>query len=335
MSQEIRVLTSLALKLQDRMSLDELLELIVQRSAELVGTARVSLRLLDPSRTRLLATCRRGANESVNLNAEFRLGEGLLGWIAQHGQPIRTGDATRDPRYQWREDITETVSSFLGVPLICGQTCIGVLSVLSPEPHRFDAQDEEFLILLAGICTPHLEIARLSRLSQVDPLTGTLNRRGLEQEHFATEDALSVALVDIDRFKRINDAYGHAIGDEVLKRVAKLLGSVLRAKDSVIRYGGEEFVLILPDVDLYAAERIAERARVAVEQQPIEAGGVSVRATISIGVGERRQDEPLVALIERADQALYYAKRAGRNRVMIVEPSGPTPSSSWTALSRN
>jgi diguanylate cyclase (GGDEF)-like protein len=323
MSSEFAALTALTLSLQDRLSLDVLLQRIVDGASSLLSTPRVSVRLLDPTRTRLLATCRAGAPLHLNPGSEFRLGEGLIGWIAQEGKPIRTGEAEQDPRFQPRADIKEPMRSFLGVPLVSGRACMGVLSALHPEGDHFDAHHEELLTLLAGICAPHVEVARLQRLSQVDPLTGALNRRGLELE-FPDGDVtvlapLSVVMADVDRFKRINDAYGHAIGDEVLKRVAQLLSGVMRSGDAVIRYGGEEFLMILPRVGLAMAGRIAERAREAVAEGGINAAGVEIRMTISLGVAERSDDESRESVIKRADEALYEAKSGGRNRVVLAD----------------
>ncbi len=315
---EIEILTEVALALQDRLSLDDMLQRIVEGAARLLDTQRVSVRLLDPTRTRLLATCRAGAPLHLNPGSEFRLGEGLIGWIAQHGRPIRTGDAEHDARFVHRADIREPMASFLGVPLVSGRTCVGVLSSLHPSRDYFSAQHQALLTLLAGICAPQVEVARLSRLSQVDPLTGALNRRGMDLM-FPDETAqvVSVIMIDVDRFKHVNDDYGHAIGDEVLKRVSHLLSGGLRAGDSVVRYGGEEFLLILPRVGLAVAGRVAERARAAVAEAGISSAGVELQVTISAGVAERRDGESRESLIQRADAALYRAKAAGRNRIEL------------------
>ena len=320
---ELQRLTALTLSLQDRLSLDVLLQRIVDGAAALLDTPRVSVRLLDPTRTRLLATCRAGASLHLNPGSEFQLGEGLIGWIAKESQPIRTGEAANDPRYVSRADIKEPMRSFLGVPLISGHACMGVLSALHPEPDHFEERHQELLTLLAGICAPHVEVARLQRLSQIDPLTGALNRRGLELAFPDGEGAMpapvSVIMADVDLFKRINDAYGHAIGDEVLKRVTQLLSGVMRARDAVIRWGGEEFLLILPRVGLAMAARGAERARSAVEKGGIEAAGVQIAMTISLGVAERSDGESRDTVIKHADNALYLAKHNGRNRVAVAD----------------
>ena len=160
----------------------------------------------------------------------------------------------------------------------------------------------------------------LSRLAMLDPLTGVFNRRGLDVLLPARDERLTaLAICDLDRFKRINDEHGHAAGDEVLRRVAHLLGSVLRAGDGVLRWGGEEFLLVLPGVELGRAQRIVERARAWVEHEPIElSSGRVLSVTISVGVAERRPAEPRDAAIARADEALYLAKDRGRNRVELA-----------------
>jgi len=326
-----KVLSALTVDLQDRLPLDALLKRIVETGAQLLDTERVSVRLLDPTRTRLLATCRAGSPVHQNPSVEFRLGEGLIGWIAAERRALRTGDAEHDARFVPRDDVKERIGSFLGVPIVVGRTCLGVLSALHPTPDRFDDHAEEVLTLLAGICAPHVEAARLERLSQVDPLTGAFNRRGLEIAFSVSDDGgeepTSVVMVDVDHFKKINDEYGHAIGDEALKRVAGVLSSGLRAGDAVIRYGGEEFLLVLPRVRLDLAAKIAERARIAVEAVEIDAGGVRFRVTISAGVAERRRGESREEVIDRADTALYSAKQSGRNRIVTADrrraPSGP------------
>ncbi len=174
--------------------------------------------------------------------------------------------------------------------------------------------------------------ARLSELALTDDLTGLYNHRYLKQrlqEEVSRSRryglALSLLFVDIDRFKEINDAFGHAAGDQVLRRLARLLrttvgGSVLariRRYDVVARYGGEEFALLLPITDTGAAMVVAERVRAAVEGTAVQLdGGKTVQLTVSIGVAtlpDHGTDEE--GLLGAADEALYLAKNAGRNRV--------------------
>lgn len=322
----IAALAALAREVSAEPRLEPLLRLVVDRTAALLGTPRVSIRLLDPSRRRLIAACRAGEPLHLNAMAEFRLGEGLLGWIAAHARPLRTADAERDPRFLPRPDIVERLGSFLGVPLLSADGCIGVLSAASPALGRFGARHEDLLTLVAGLCAPQIEIARLTRLAQLDALTGVLNRRGLDLAFEAAlprdpaPGPLSVAMVDIDHFKRINDERGHAVGDEALRRLAARLSAVVRGGDAVVRLGGEEFLLVLPATDLERARAIADRLRaiVAAEPVPVGDGEPPVRLTISIGVAQLRPGEGRDALIERADAALYLAKQTGRDRVEVA-----------------
>ncbi|MBN8616814.1 MAG: GGDEF domain-containing protein, partial [Deltaproteobacteria bacterium] len=154
-----------------------------------------------------------------------------------------------------------------------------------------------------------------------DPLTGVLNRRGLDALEGAGEDEGvhgSVVCVDLDHFKEVNDTHGHAIGDRVLVMVADVLANSVRRGDSVARTGGEEFVVILPGAPLTAAMRIAENARKAIAVSTIDSPAGPVRVTSSFGVAERRADETHEACVARADAALYAAKRAGRDRVLAA-----------------
>jgi diguanylate cyclase (GGDEF)-like protein len=327
MTSRIETLTEIARRLHSRLPLAAILQTVTDGAAEIVRAPRTSLRLLEPSRVRLIAVCRAGATLHHNPMTPFRLGEGLVGWIAERGEPLRTGDAHADPRFAPRPGMKERMGSFVGAPLMAGAQCMGVLSAVHPALDYFGAEDEQLLVLIATIAAPHVEIARLSRLMRVDSLTGTLNRRGL-REAFpdgpgakaaeALVEPLSVAMVDIDHFKRVNDRYGHAVGDEVLRAVSERLAASLRAGDGVVRYGGEEFLLVLPHADQPASARIAERAREFVAAAPVATAGTEIAVTVSVGVAERRAGESRDDVIERADRAMYAAKRAGRNRVELA-----------------
>ena len=169
---------------------------------------------------------------------------------------------------------------------------------------------------------------RLERLSITDGLTQLFNHRYLQDELArAFEESqrylrpLSFAIIDIDFFKKINDTYGHAVGDEVLKRLSRLYQDSIRSTDLAARYGGEEFAVMMPETDLTDAISFAEKLRALVENTPIETQGGIVRPTVSIGVSSvphsriRSAKEMIVA----ADKALYRAKRAGRNQVQAEQ----------------
>jgi diguanylate cyclase (GGDEF)-like protein len=163
------------------------------------------------------------------------------------------------------------------------------------------------------------ETVQLRERSLRDPLTGLYNRYGvtewvLDLEARPRTEEISLIVLDVDFFKRINDSVGHEGGDRILRRVSALLAHNTRISDCVARWGGEEFVVLLPETALRAAQHIAEKLRAAVEAAPFpELGGPPV--TISLGVGQAQDREPLERLFDRVDQALYRAKEAGRNRV--------------------
>ncbi|WP_157960508.1 GGDEF domain-containing protein [Marinimicrobium alkaliphilum] len=165
------------------------------------------------------------------------------------------------------------------------------------------------------------EKARFQSLSMTDPLTGLLNRQGLTNFFEQSTDLvwpMSLVLVDIDYFKPVNDTYGHEVGDQVLSRVAQVINAHSRQSDRATRWGGEEFLLVLPGANTEAAYRLAERLRQAVMaiQHP-ELDGRSV--TISIGIAPLQQGEDFKAAFNRADQALYAAKGQGRNCVVCAD----------------
>lgn len=319
----LAAIVGLAEALPARRSLDELLQLIAERTAAILGVARVSVRLLDPSRRHLIAVARAG-QPLHEKPVDFVVGEGLLGWIVANNQSLLLDDPERDPRFAARPGMA-TMGSFVGVPIRAGTQCSGVLSAVG-DRGQLEERHERSLALIAAICGPYIEISRLARLSAVDPLTGSLNRRGLDEtfpEVRARDDGgpvvpLCVVMVDIDHFKHINDTHGHAAGDLVLRHVTNLLGGVVRAGDAVVRYGGEEFLLVLPGVARAQAERIAERARVAVAGLAAQVAGAPVAVTISLGVAERLPGEARDAVIARADEALFRAKQGGRNRVALA-----------------
>lgn len=167
----------------------------------------------------------------------------------------------------------------------------------------------------------HLE--DLARLARTDALTGLPNRRALEEElaraaarAVRAGSALSALVLDVDRFKQVNDRHGHAAGDAVLATVAARAAAALRAGDLMARIGGEEFAVVLPGADLARAAEAAERIRSAVSAGPIAAGGLALDVTASIGCATLAPGEADGrALLARADAKVYEAKRAGRNRV--------------------
>lgn len=187
-----------------------------------------------------------------------------------------------------------------------------------------------FLHLALGLTVAMRLVQGLQRLNLRDPLTGLGNRRAL-QESAAVQlarferhgRAFAVVSLDIDHFKRVNDAWGHAVGDLALCHLATLLQAQLRMEDLAVRTGGEEFLLVLPETDLEAAQHLAERLRLTVASTPLVVSERALPLTISLGVAQARSGESLDALLERADAALYRAKHEGRNCVRLAQTPPP------------
>ena len=165
-------------------------------------------------------------------------------------------------------------------------------------------------------------------MATTDSLTGIANRRSLwlmgenELNRASRYDRqFSVLMFDVDRFKQINDTYGHAMGDEALQAIAKTIVSTLRKGDSFGRFGGEEFVAFLPETNLDDAVEVANRIRITIAQLCLFSRKKPIQMTVSIGATEySKNDESLDAIIQRADKALYHAKHRGRNLVVAISP---------------
>lgn len=175
----------------------------------------------------------------------------------------------------------------------------------------------------AQLAKLHLELDRVSSQARHDPLTGALNRKGLDEalnrevSNVRRKDApLSVALLDIDNFKKLNDTMGHATGDIALTHLAKVARECMRPQDTLARYGGEEFVILLPDTPLDKGIDAMTRLQRELTKKFFLAGTEKVLITFSAGVAQLIADEDAADAIKRADQAMYLAKRAGKNRVL-------------------
>ena len=171
-----------------------------------------------------------------------------------------------------------------------------------------------------------IELGQVSELIYQDHLTGTLNRRGMDEafkREFARakrgQTTISVALIDIDHFKKVNDTFGHDVGDQALIHLAKVVQEILRPVDVVARYGGEEFVIILPDTNLEDGVSIMTRLQRDLTKRYFLHENEKLLITFSAGVAQRQSDESAEVIIARADSALYRAKQAGRNRVLAAE----------------
>ena len=214
--------------------------------------------------------------------------------------------------------------SFLEIPLINDAEVIGCLRILDTSERAFSERDCELLEGFARLVVDQVELwSEASR----DVLTGAMTRRAFSETlrktfaaHNRTQGKTSLVMFDLDHFKKINDTYGHAAGDAVLKATSKTVLRELRVEDSFGRVGGEEFAIILANADAHAATDVANRIRRAIERMVVP-GYEHVTVTSSFGLAEATGDVLNVDdWSERADAELYRAKTSGRNRVCVAEP---------------
>ena len=165
---------------------------------------------------------------------------------------------------------------------------------------------------------------KLQQLASTDSLTGLYNRKAFFEvldEYFKIakreKQSFSILLFDIDFFKKVNDTYGHLIGDDVLKLVSNNIKSQMRDSDVLARYGGEEFIAFLPNTDMVGAQKLAKKINSFVEEHPFVNKQLQLKITISIGVSLYNNENKLIDVIQKADNALYQAKASGRNCIKI------------------
>jgi diguanylate cyclase (GGDEF)-like protein len=303
-----------------------LLARIAELICQLLGAKACSVMLLDADRKRLLAKAAYGVRTERMQSLSFRVGEGVAGWVVEHGEPALITDVTADPRFVVLPGNQTPIASMLCVPLIARLQRVGVVTATSERTSAFDADHLELVRFIARTIALDIENVRLHRVAVTDPLTGAFNRefltQRLPQEIAAARDLdrpLSLALVDVDRFKSVNDRYGHHVGDAVLTEVARRLRNAIRAGDLLVRYGGEEFLAVLPRADAGRAWEVGERMRQRVSERAFDVGdGIALLLRVSVGVAQWRSGELMPALIERADAAMYGAKDRGRNRVEVA-----------------
>jgi len=303
-----------------------LLARIAQLICQLIDAEACSVMLIDADRKRLLAKAAYGLRTEHMHSVSFRVGEGVAGWVVEHGKPALIHDVTQDPRFVVLPANETPIASMICVPLIARGERVGAVTATSGKPNAFDTNNLELIRFIAMTIALDIENLRLHRVAVTDPLTGAFNREFLLQRlpqeiETATERdrALSVAMVDVDHFKTVNDHYGHGIGDLVLAEVARRLRGAIRGGDLLVRYGGEEFLAVLPKADAGRAWEVGERMRQRVCERAFEVGdGLALLLRVSIGIAQWRTGELMPDLIERADTALYGAKDRGRNRVEVA-----------------
>lgn len=333
---DLSLLYSVSQSLSRTLELGEFFHTVKSILTENLSIREFSLLFYNDTREWLEVKTAGGFEDSQRIQGmKFRPGEGVCGLCALEERTIYVEDIADESRYLHYQGEKKREGSYASIPLMVSGMVVGVLNVSHARVGAFNLTDLRSLESVANQIAVAYERTRLymkiKELSVTDELTGIFNRRYFQQmlrmewkraERFSR--SLSLLMIDVDHFKKYNDTHGHVKGDLGLKNLARILSENVREVDTVARFGGEEFVILLADTSLADAVKVAEKIRNLVStltQRALQAGGADFPLTVSIGVSSFPQ---LVSteeeLLNTADIALYQAKTAGRNRVVGFIP---------------
>lgn len=312
----------------------EILNTIMVKAAELIRAEGWSVLLLDESTNELVFEAASGKAGKKLLGMRLKIGQGVAGWVARYGQSLIVPDVTKDPRFYSGVDKRTkfTTKSVLCVPMKSSDRIIGVVEVVNKVGgEQFTQDDYEIFENVVAHLTIALEKARMYRkmeeASQVDDLTQLYNTRYCNHfldnfllERKETRGIISLIFLDIDFFKLVDDNFGHLVGSETLKIVGERMSRVVRRNDVIVRYGGDEYIVLLPNTDKKTAAIIAERIRKEISREPFYAfGNKKFNIAVTLGVATYPDDaKTRDELIGKADRAMYEGKMSGRNKVVLA-----------------
>ncbi len=326
---ELQLLFENARTLSSTLALDEVLERTTRALPAHLEVPRFSLMLLGADGRLEVRTA-----TPADLASATDAAAAACRHAAITAKSVYVPDLAADTRFRPHPHPDAPTGSLLVVPLVHGGAVLGVLNFQRPQVADFSGDEIEFFTAVASQAAMAVKNARLHEqtvaLSVTDPLTQVPNRRFLfgqlesevaRAQRFGTP--VSLIMIDIDHFKKLNDRAGHPAGDEVLRQVAALLGRSVRRVDTLARYGGEEFAVLLPQVPRTEALDVAEKLRAIVAGTPMPNGAEQPlgKITISVGVATLPDDaKDQETLVDRADAALYASKRGGRDRASAFSP---------------
>ena len=332
-AQKLTILTDIVKTANSILEPRKVIELIMARVQQLIPSEAWSMLMVDEERQELTFELALG-EKGKDLSAfRVKIGEGIAGWVAQTGKPTIVNDVARDPRFARRFD-SETqfkTRSMLCAPLISRGRTIGVVQVINRLGGQFTKADLDMLLTLVDPCAIAIENAilfqRTEQLTITDDLTRLFNSRYLNL-YISREIKrckrhgipLSVIFLDLDGFKGVNDQYGHLAGSRTLTEVGGILVEAVRESDILARYGGDEFVVVLPETPPSGALVIAERIRRAIEAHTfLQDQGLEARISASFGISSY-PDHALTpeGLIQKADQAMYRVKERDKNGIEVA-----------------
>lgn len=325
---ELAALQRGAAALLSTLDLEALLGQFLDESMSAIPADKGMLHLVIPETGELQVRAMQGYTDPRIRSLRPIAENNLTARSVRERKPLLVNDIQGDTTVHHDDDMPDErqPAATIIAPLILGDQTLGAISLSSYRRHAFTETDLQLLVSFAAMATTAINNAQLHAAVQKQAVTDTLtkvyNRRGLfELAHREVMRAhrfqrpLSALLMDIDHFKQINDTFGHLIGDTILAGVSAEFIKELRQVDLIGRYGGDEFIALLPETDLPQAMQIAERLRRSISEMPYNTPTAQVKITISVGVAVLGEEDTLEMLIKNTDMALYRAKEDGRNQV--------------------
>jgi diguanylate cyclase (GGDEF)-like protein len=324
------VFHQLARSLNSSFDLDTILRTILDQMERIIAADMWTLLMLDEKHNELYYAIASGGGEGALRDLRVRSGEGIAGWVLEHGETLIVPESENDdPRLQEAIAVeARTIRSVIAMPLRGRKGMQGVIEILNPLTSQMSDYTIAYLHILCDHAAIAIEnardVARIQQLTITDDATGLYNVRHLykmlEQELERGRrlwQPLSLAFIDLDRFKLVNDAHGHLIGSELLMRVGGRLKRLSREKDMCFRYGGDEFVIMMPDTSASDALAIATGLHQELTDTRFHmSNGLDLSVSASVGLATCPPENAAVhAIIGAADARMYAVKSSGRGKV--------------------
>jgi diguanylate cyclase (GGDEF)-like protein len=332
--QELNIFHGVAKALTSSLDLDSILQTIMEKMAEYFRPDTWSLLMVDEELQELYFAIAVGNASEALKNVRLKVGEGIAGWVAKHGEQLIVPNVMADPRFAKRiDEMTQwETESIICVPLRSKHRVLGVIQLVNVNMDGFGEQELFFLQALCDYAAIAIENARsvekIQELTITEDVTGLYNARHLykvlEAEVYRSSRfnyEFTVLFIDLDHFKQVNDTHGHLVGSKLLAEIGYLVKAQLRLIDYAFRYGGDEFVILLPQTGKDAAVVVARRMRDTLRTVLFckdEGLNLNVRASIGLATYPHDAKTPH-DIIRQADEMMYMVKNSTRDNIGIAQ----------------
>ena len=332
--EEVAIFNDVAKALTSSLDLDSILQTIMEKMAEFFRPDTWSLLMVDEQKDELYFAIAIGDAAETLKTVRMRMGEGIAGWVARNGESLIVPDVYNDPRFAKRVDeyTKWKTRSIICVPLQSKHRVLGVIQLINCAMESFGEQEMFFLHALCDYAAIAIDNARsvekIQELTITDDCTGLYNARHLyktlEAEVYRSARfgyEFSVIFMDLDHFKNVNDTYGHLIGSKLLQEIGFKVKSQLRLIDYAFRYGGDEFVILLPQTDKNSALVVAKRLQEMMRRTKfLSDDGLNLNVRCSMGLATYPEDaKSSHEIIRQADEMMYMVKNSSRDNIAVAQ----------------